>query len=278
MTDAFVIIFILISFRIGIARKGWRALWRLIFSALLLLGLTIFALKPLATWLASDDFFTLINFQPEIDLGTGEPIIITSITHLIYILGRLSTNRDKFTLAYSTQLALGISKGISLFAMILVVNFVSWIISAPLWFLVRRVIPKHKRLNKPRRLLGGLLGMVQGIMFMVFYMIATSSFAPGLTYLYESGQASWFGISDSIAGLVSILDPAHSTVFNFFSIDGRVLQFKVEGEEEVYFVGREFVDLGESLISGDLDSETIDTIIQEFNDECFNNDEFVCTI
>lgn len=276
--DVIIIIFLISSFAIGVRKKGWRSLWRLLFVALLLTALGLFALKPMATWLASDKFFSAINFHPEIDYGGDENIVITSITHMIYVLGRLSTNRELFTLAYSTELAFGLCRAISWFVIVLFVHLFSWILSALLWPLVRRVIPKRILFKKPLRFLGGVISLLQGVILISCYMVATGAIAPGFAYIYESSKAGLFGIDDSIAGLVSILNPKNSTLFGSLSFEGHVFSFNVEDDENKYFVSSGFVSFGEALISDELDEDTILAIIEQFEEECYVNGSFVCTI
>ena len=276
--DAIIIIFLLFSFIIGIRRKGWRAIWRFIFVVILLIGLGLFALKPMANWLASDKFFNAINFHPKFDYGGEEPIDLTSITHLIYVLGRLSTNRDLYTLAYSKELAFGLCRAISWFGIVLFVHLISWVFSALLWLLVRRVIPKRVRFKKPMPFLGGIIGLLQGVILISSYMVATGAITPGFAYIYESGKAGLFGLDDSIVGIVSILNPKNSSLFGAFSLEGHVFSFNVEDGEDIYFTSGEFVAFGEALISGELDEGTIEEIIEQFEEECYVDGNFVCTI
>lgn len=276
--DAILIIFLIVSFMIGLRRKGWRSLWRFIFVAILLLCLGLFALKPIANWLASEKFFNTINFYPVFDYGGSEPIVITSITQLIYVLGRLSTNREQFTLAYSSELAFGLCRAISLFVIVLFVQLFSWIISAALWPLVRKIVPKSIRFKKPLKFLGALLGLLQGVIYVACYMTSMGALAPGFAYLYESGQASLFGIDNSLAGIVSVFNPNNSSLFGGLSLEDLVFKFNIEGSEETYYVSSEFVSFSEALMSSELDEETIADIIEQFEDECFSGGDFICSV
>ncbi|MFA6781434.1 MAG: hypothetical protein WCR77_04545 [Bacilli bacterium] len=276
LIDGIIIFMIIMSFLFGMAKKGWHALWRFLFVVLLLAGAAIFAVKPLATWLASKEFFTLIGYHPIIDYGGSETITITSFTELIVVMGRLTTNRAKFTPEYSAELAFNISKAVAWFAIVLVVHVVSWIISALLWPLVRMIVPSRLR-KKKMRVLGGLIGVAQTLVIVASYMFATSAISPGFTYLYSTGSYTAFGIYDYLVGIAAGLNSENSWVFGWLSLDGKVFQYKLD--EATYFVNLEFLDLSESLISEELSDEELDAIIVAFEEECYSDEgEFICTV
>ncbi|HPV69790.1 MAG TPA: hypothetical protein PK030_01930 [Bacilli bacterium] len=267
---------IIVSFLLGLAKKGWHSLWRFVFVALLLAGAAIFAVKPLATWLASDAFFSLIGYQPVVDYGGDHTVTIHSFTELIVVMGRLTTDRAKFTAEYSSELAFNIAKSVAWFAIVLIVHVVSWIVSALLWPLVRLAIPARIR-KKKMRVLGGLIGIAQTLVIVASYMFATSAFSPGFTYLFNSGNYASFGINDYLVGIGAGINSENSWIFSWLSLEGKVFQYKI-GENH-YFVNLEFLDLSESLINDELTEEERDLIIAAFEEECFNDEgEFVCTI
>jgi hypothetical protein len=274
--DGIIIFMIIVSFLLGLAKKGWHSLWRFVFVALLLAGAAIFAVKPLATWLASDAFFSLIGYQPVVDYGGDHTVTIHSFTELIVVMGRLTTDRAKFTAEYSSELAFNIAKSVAWFAIVLIVHVVSWIVSALLWPLVRLAIPARIR-KKKMRVLGGLIGIAQTLVIVASYMFATSAFSPGFTYLFNSGNYAAFGINDYLVGIGAGINSENSWIFSWLSLEGKVFQYKI-GEDH-YFVNLEFLDLSESLINDELTEEERDLIIAAFEEECFNDEgEFVCTI
>lgn len=274
--DGIIIFMIIVSFLLGLAKKGWHSLWRFVFVALLLAGAAIFAVKPLATWLASDAFFSLIGYQPVVDYGGDHTVTIHSFTELIVVMGRLTTDRAKFTAEYSTELAFNIAKSVAWFAIVLVVHVVSWIVSALLWPLVRLAIPARIR-KKKMQVLGGLIGIAQTLVIVASYMFATSAFSPGFTYLFNSGNYGAFGINDYLVGIGAGINSENSWIFSWLSLEGKVFQYKI-GDDH-YFVNLEFLDLSESLINDELTEEERDLIIAAFEEECFNDEgEFVCTI
>ena len=274
--DGIIIFMIIVSFLLGLAKKGWHSLWRFVFVALLLAGAAIFAVKPLATWLASDAFFSLIGYQPVVDYGGDHTVTIHSFTELIVVMGRLTTDRAKFTTEYSSELAFNIAKSVAWFAIVLIVHVVSWIVSALLWPLVRLAIPARIR-KKKMRVLGGLIGIAQTLVIVASYMFATSAFSPGFTYLFNSGNYASFGINDYLVGIGAGINSENSWIFSWLSLEGKVFQYKI-GEDH-YFVNLEFLDLSESLINDELTEEERDLIIAAFEEECFNDEgEFVCTI
>ncbi len=274
--DGIIIFMIIVSFLLGLAKKGWHSLWRFVFVALLLAGAAIFAVKPLATWLASDAFFSLIGYQPVVDYGGDHTVTIHSFTELIVVMGRLTTDRAKFTAEYSSELAFNIAKSVAWFAIVLIVHVVSWIVSALLWPLVRLAIPARIR-KKKMRVLGGLIGIAQTLVIVASYMFATSAFSPGFTYLFNSGNYASFGINDYLVGIGAGINSENSWIFSWLSLEGKVFQYKI-GENH-YFVNLEFLDLSESLINDELTEEERDLIIAAFEEECFNDEgEFVCTI
>jgi energy-coupling factor transporter transmembrane protein EcfT len=274
--DGIIIFMIIVSFLLGLAKKGWHSLWRFVFVALLLAGAAIFAVKPLATWLASDAFFSLIGYQPVVDYGGDHTVTIHSFTELIVVMGRLTTDRAKFTAEYSSELAFNIAKSVAWFAIVLIVHVVSWIVSALLWPLVRLAIPARIR-KKKMRVLGGLIGIAQTLVIVASYMFATSAFSPGFTYLFNSGNYASFGINDYLVGIGAGINSENSWIFSWLSLEGKVFQYKI-GEDH-YFVNLEFLDLSESLINDELTEEERDLIIAAFEEECFNDEgEFVCTI
>ena len=273
--DGIIIALIIISFLLGLAKKGWHSLWRLIFVVLLLVGAAIFAVKPLATWLVSEEFFALIGYQPTIDYGGSQTVTVHSFTELIVTMGRLSTNRGKFTAEFSTELAFNLGKAAAWFAIVLVVQVVSWIISAALWPLVRLIIPPTVR-KKKMRALGGVIGVLQMLIIVASYMFATSALAPGFTYMYSSGNYASYGVSDYLVGIGAGLNPENSWVFGWLSLDGKVFQYKLD--EATYFVNIEFLDLSESLISEDTDEATLADIIADFEEECYDDGgNYICT-
>lgn len=274
--DGIIIFMIIVSFLLGLAKKGWHSLWRFVFVALLLAGAAIFAVKPLATWLASDAFFSLIGYQPVVDYGGDHTVTIHSFAELIVVMGRLTTDRAKFTAEYSSELAFNIAKSVAWFAIVLIVHVVSWIVSALLWPLVRLAIPARIR-KKKMRVLGGLIGIAQTLVIVASYMFATSAFSPGFTYLFNSGNYAAFGINDYLVGIGAGINSENSWIFSWLSLEGKVFQYKI-GEDH-YFVNLEFLDLSESLINDELTEEERDLIIAAFEEECFNDEgEFVCTI
>ncbi len=274
--DGIIIFMIIVSFLLGLAKKGWHSLWRFVFVALLLAGAAIFAVKPLATWLASDAFFSLIGYQPVVDYGGDHTVTIHSFTELIVVMGRLTTDRAKFTAEYSSELAFNIAKSVAWFAIVLIVHVVSWIVSALLWPLVRLAIPARIR-KKKMRVLGGLIGIAQTLVIVASYMFATSAFSPGFTYLFNSGNYAAFGINDYLVGIGAGINSENSWIFSWLSLEGKVFQYKI-GDDH-YFVNLEFLDLSESLINDELTEEERDLIIAAFEEECFNDEgEFVCTI
>lgn len=274
--DGIIIFMIIVSFLLGLAKKGWHSLWRFVFVALLLAGAAIFAVKPLATWLASDAFFSLIGYQPVVDYGGDHTVTIHSFTELIVVMGRLTTDRAKFTAEYSSELAFNIAKSVAWFAIVLIVHVVSWIVSALLWPLVRLAIPARIR-KKKMRVLGGLIGIAQTLVIVASYMFATSAFSPGFTYLFNSGNYASFGINDYLVGIGAGINSENSWIFSWLALEGKVFQYKI-GEDH-YFVNLEFLDLSESLINDELTEEERDLIIAAFEEECFNDEgEFVCTI
>lgn len=274
--DGIIIFMIIVSFLLGLAKKGWHSLWRFVFVALLLAGAAIFAVKPLATWLASDAFFSLIGYQPVVDYGGDHTVTIHSFTELIVVMGRLTTDRAKFTAEYSSELAFNIAKSVAWFAIVLIVHVISWIVSALLWPLVRLAIPARIR-KKKMRVLGGLIGIAQTLVIVASYMFATSAFSPGFTYLFNSGNYASFGINDYLVGIGAGINSENSWIFSWLSLEGKVFQYKI-GEDH-YFVNLEFLDLSESLINDELTEEERDLIIAAFEEECFNDEgEFVCTI
>ncbi|MDD4154922.1 MAG: hypothetical protein PHT30_05920 [Bacilli bacterium] len=275
LIDGIIIGLIIFSFLIGMAKKGWHSLWRFIFVALLLIGAALFAVKPLSDWLVSEQFFTLIGYQPIVDYGGSETVTVHSFSELIITMGRLSTNRAKFTPEFSAALALNIAKAVAWFAIVLVVHTVSWILSALLWPLVRLAIPARVR-KKKMRVLGGLIGVAQMMIIVASYMFATSAIAPGFTYMYSSGNYSTFGVSDYLVGIGAGLNPDNSWVFGWLSLDGKVFQYKLD--EATYFVNIEFLDLSESLISEDTDEATLADIIADFEEECYDDGgNYICT-
>ncbi|MFA5421602.1 MAG: hypothetical protein WC344_02245 [Bacilli bacterium] len=276
LVDGIIIGLIIFSFLIGLAKKGWHALWRLIFVLLLLGGAALFAVKPLAQWLAGEEFFALIGYQPEIDYGGTYTVTVNSFTELIVVLGRLTTNRAKFTAEFSAELALNIAKAVAWFAIVLVVHVVSWIVSVLLWPLVRLIIPARVR-KKKLRVMGGVIGIGQTLIIIASYMFATSAISPGFTYLYTAGNYSTLGISGYLVGGGAGLNPGFSWVFSWLSLDGKVFQYKMA--DTTYFVSLEFLDLTESLINEDLTEEETGAIITDFEEECFDEEgTFICTI
>jgi len=191
-------------------------------------------------------------------------------------MGRLTTDRAKFTTEYSSELAFNIAKSVAWFAIVLIVHVVSWIVSALLWPLVRLAIPARIR-KKKMRVLGGLIGIAQTLVIVASYMFATSAFSPGFTYLFNSGNYASFGINDYLVGIGAGINSENSWIFSWLSLEGKVFQYKI-GEDH-YFVNLEFLDLSESLINDELTEEERDLIIAAFEEECFNDEgEFVCTI
>ena len=190
--DGMIIAMLILSFLFGLWKKGWHALWRFIFVVLLLAGAALFAVKPLAAWVAGEEFFALIGYHPVIDYGGSETVTINSLTELVVVVGRLTTNRAKFTPEFSVELAMNLAKAISWFAIVLVVQLVSWIVSALLWPLARLIIPQKVR-NRKMRVLGGVIGLAQMIIIVASYMFATSAIGPGLTYLYSQSGYNNYG-------------------------------------------------------------------------------------
>ena len=276
LIDGIIIGIIIISFLIGLAKKGWHSLWRFIFVLLLLAGAAIFAVKPLAQWLAGEQFFALIGYQPVVNYGGSHEVTIHSFTELVVTMGRLSTDSAKFTAEYSGELAFNIAKAVAWFAIVLVVQVVSWIISALLWPLVKLLIPARVR-KKKMKALGGLIGVAQTLVIIASYMFATSAFSPGFTYLLSTSKYANFGINDYLVGIAAGLNPENSWIFSWLSLDGKVFQYKLE--DTTYFVSLEFVDLSEKIISDELDDETKASIIADFEEEWFDGDgNYICTI
>ncbi len=229
LVDIIIGIFLLIAFFIGVKRGLWRSLWRLIFVVIALVLVNIFALPALGDFV-NQGFWALTGMGITMDIG-GTAVSFNSVQELVigfaaYAegVGTLSPASIYADEAFLISLSLALSRAIGWFVVAMVTMVIGWLVSGLLWLVIWK--PLLKSLAKKKiGIVGGVLGLAQGYLYVLMFTIAFSPLTAGLAAIqnpteppYQFGEVlplASGGLRPENSLLLSITTP--SNPFGFFT-------------------------------------------------------------
>lgn len=242
--DVVIVLFLLISTSFGFAKGFWRGLWRFIFVIIMLVISWFFIVEPMAKWIM-DDMFSLFKITAVV--GDAN---FTSLGDYLKEVIRLGVETGKLSSKYASEayvngLILSLCKSVAWLFLVAIIQFVSWIISSLFYvLLIRLIIPKKVRAVKIK-LLGALLGLMQGVVIVFAFMSSFATLSPAIGEISENNPAfSW--ISPYVVSIFKGFNPENSNILrpyvntieeNFtekligFEVDGNVYNGSLEIKE-----------------------------------------------
>ncbi len=256
--DIIIILFLLISTSLGCAKGFWRGTFRFLFVVLMLVIAWFFLVEPVALYVR-DELFVALGIKQTLSDGT----VATSLGQIIESLfskAALDPSVDpKYLDAnYIAGFVLSLCRTISWLLLVIVIQFVSWIVSSLIYFLlIRLIIPKKVREVK-LRLLGGLMGLLQGVVITFALMLSFSTLSPAVAAIKNPGEGEYKWLNSYTAAVIVGLDPQKSMLAPYADSLGESLTdslVKFEVGEDIYSIKQEIVTFVEYILS--LDEEVI---------------------
>lgn len=234
--DILIFLFLLIGTSLGFARGFWRGTFRFIIVVLLLVIAWFTILDKLAVYVNSPLLEKLhITFK----IGEHEAKSIEEV--VIKLVQSKSTELpEKYNdMTYLKEFAFSISKSLAWLLVVIFVQFVSWILSGILYFLIIRLIIPQKVRKVKLRLLGALMGLAQAVIITFSYMLSFSSISPAVSAVAKPGKGLFIWLNPNIQMVVKALDPNNSMLSPYVeklesSMSEQRFDFKV-GDEEYNF-------------------------------------------
>lgn len=207
--DVIVVLFLLIITACGYSKGFWRASFRFIFVIILLIVSWIWIIDSLAVFIneqALTSFGIVMNVTgPQ---GTVAASGLKDIVESVALKGTSGTGNAP-TAEYIEGLSLALSKSVAWLVIVIIIQFVSWIISAILYLIFRNIIPKKIRKRK-LRLLGALLGLLQGAIVIICLMIPMSALSPAAERLTGDNRDPYGFVPGWAISIAKGLDPKNS--------------------------------------------------------------------
>lgn len=242
--DIIIFLFLLISTSIGYAKGFWRGTFRMLFVVLLLVLAWYFLVDTFAKYVSE----TLLS-QLGVTFKVGE-YNATSINELITYSIKYASESGKeiapkyLDEAYLNSFAYAICKSLAWLFIVIIVQFVSWIISGILYFLIIRLIIPEKIRKVKLRLLGALMGLIQSVLVTFAFMISFSSLSPFFKQIKTPGEGVFSWCSPVMRLIMGSLDPNNSMLAPYVggledNMSGQQFSFEVEGYEETFKLNEE---------------------------------------
>lgn len=254
--DIIIFLFLLVMTSIGYAKGFWRGTFRLLFVIIFLVIAWFTLVDTFANYISD----TLLS-QLGITFKVGEQTA-TSIKELIVYSVEYAKEAEieipaKFLDdSYVTQFAFAISKSLAWLFIIIFTQFVSWIISGILYFLIiRLIIPERVRKIK-LRLLGALMGLIQAVVITFAFMVSFSDLSPAFKIMKNPGEGALSWCNPILRLVFGGLDPHNSMLSPYISgleenMSDTQFNFSLEGQETNYDLSKElneFIELMNSLV------------------------------
>lgn len=239
LLDITIFLFLLISTSLGYAKGFWRGTFRFIFVVIVLLIAWFTLLDKCATFI-NESFLSTINVK--VKVGTYEASSIKEVVELtIKNASELGeTLPAKYSNeAYVSALSLSISKSIAWAMIVFIVQFISWIISGILYFLVIRLIIPNKVRKVKLKLLGALMGLAQALVVTFAFMISFSSISPAIETIKNPGKGIFTWCNQITQAAINALNPNNSMLSPFAEtlekqMSSKQYDFTLEGDESTY--------------------------------------------
>lgn len=274
--DIVIVLFLLISASIGYAKGFWKGTFRFIFVVIALLITWHLLLNPFANYVANDFFGQLgIKFKVGSDTARSldELIRLTIKNANISEIPEVYLNEE-----YLNKFIISISKSIAWFISVLLIEFVSWIISSILYFLIIRLIIPEKIRKIKLRLLGALMGLVQGVIVTFAFMLSFANISPAFNAINNTRKGAFTWCGSGLKTLMTAFDPNNSMLspyinaleksmgkerFGFFvTVDGENIGF------ELYEELIKFMDIFSKIESNppeEIPEESVELIVNSFD-------------
>lgn len=252
--DIIIFLFLLISTSIGYAKGFWRGTFRFLF-VMALLAISWFALLDTFANYVSN---TLLS-QLHITFKVGD-YSATSIAELIqysvkYAQEQGATIPDKFlNEAYMDAFVNSISKSIAWLFLVIIIQFVSWIISGILYFLIIRLIIPEKVRKVKLSLLGALMGLAQSVMVTFAFMMSFTNLSSTFRNIKSPGVGAFSWCKEEIKMIFVALDPTNSVLSPYVktleeSLTNKQYNYEVEGMDGTFDLGDELKEFFELISS-----------------------------
>jgi len=254
--DIIIFLFLLVMTSIGYAKGFWRGTFRLLFVVIFLVIAWFTLIDTFANYISN----TLLS-QLGITFKVGDQTA-TSINELIVYSVDYAKEAGIEVPAkfldenYVTQFAFAISKSLAWLLIIIFTQFVSWIISGILYFLIiRLIIPERVRKIK-LRLLGALMGLIQAVVITFAFMVSFSDLSPAFKIMKNPGEDALSWCNPILKLVFGGLDPHNSMLSPYVggleeNMSDNQFNFTLEGEETTYDLSEElneFIELMNSLV------------------------------
>ena len=252
--DIIIFLFLLISTSLGYAKGFWRGTFRFLFVVALLAISWFTLLDTFANYVSN----TLLS-QLKITFKVGE-YEATSISELIrysieYAKVQGADIPTKFlNEAYVDAFVNSISKSIAWLFLVVIIQFVSWIISGILYFLIiRLIIPERVRKVK-LSLLGALMGLAQSVVVTFAFMMSFANLSPMFRNMTSPGQGAFAWCKEEMKMIFVALDPTNSILSPYVktleeSLTNKQFNYTVDGLDGSFDLGDELKEFFELISS-----------------------------
>lgn len=235
--DIVIFLFLLVGTSIGYARGFWRGTFRFIMVVILLLVAWFTLLDKLAGYVNSS---LLEQLHITFAIGENEAKSIEELVIKLAEAGAGSLPEKYSNIDYLKELAFSISKSLAWLLVVVLVQFVSWILSGILYFLIIRLIIPEKVRKIKLRILGALMGLAQTVVITFSYMLSLSSISPAVSNVSNPGQGLFTWLSANTQMVLKALDPNNSMLSPYVeklesAMSEQRFDFKV-GEDEYNFI------------------------------------------
>jgi hypothetical protein len=245
IVDGLIIVFLLWAFFIGWMRGLWWSLWRFSFLVLLLGISYAILLTPFVQFL-NEGMWTTFNLSFTMTLG-GVEYSITSLQNyfdgiLIYATTFEGGYLDGASLlndpTYVTAFSLAVLELVAFLVLVLVNLLVSWIITDLLYAIWGRGLFGNLR-KLPLRPLAGVVGLVQGSLYIVLFAIVFSPLGVTASAIdnFEFGPYKFdplyaeivTGIAPENSAILDLFDTQANSYRNPFNLFDDLLNFEFGG-------------------------------------------------
>lgn len=252
--DIIIFLFLLISTSLGYAKGFWRGTFRFLF-VMALLAISWFALLDTFAKYVSN---TLLS-QLHITFKVGD-YSATSIAELIqYSIQYAQTQGADLPAKFLNQQYIeaftnSICKSIAWLFLVIIIQFVSWIISGILYFLIIRLIIPEKVRKVKLSLLGALMGLAQSVVITFAFMMSFTNLSPAFKNITSPGKGAFSWCKEEMRMIFVALDPTNSILSPYVktleeSLTNKQYNYEVEGLDGTFDLGDELKEFFELISS-----------------------------
>ena len=257
-----IILFLLVGASIGYARGFWRGTFNLIVTIIILL-ISWFVLLDSLSIFVNTRLFSMLGITFKV--GDFETSSLEELIKQLVELGKNDLPEKYANPDYVYYLSLSISKSIAWLIVVILIQLLSWILSAILYFLIMRLIIPEKLRKVKLRLVGALFGLIQTTIIIFAYMISFANISPAMENV---GELEW--CDSNIQMILEAFNPNNSMLAPYVEglnsmIDGK-FEFEVDSinyklDDEL----REFIELISKINNNFKDSNEDDENSKEVN-------------